>query len=385
MALSPLRLKIAGPRMRRLFLRAFSLLLLIFLLAQRPSAHAQAGDPWQLIAEVNALRASYGLPPYEVDNALMAAAQAHSEYQAQLGTWTHSGPGGSRPHDRAVAAGYGGGAQVYVSENVAVGPDLSPSATVYQLWQDAVHLDTMISPNYTHIGAGAAEAGGDVYYTIDVGYIAGEPGAGAPPSGTQPAPGGTPAATALAMVPIAAATPRADGTIIHVVQYGQFLENIAKAYNMPLNTLLEQNYLNINTVIFPGDKLVIQPSTTAVATGGAAGTVTPQSGTSATPQSGEEKANAGSGTATDRPIKITATPTAAPPEAGRTPVSPGAPLAPEAASSPGDPATLGSGGIPATSRAEARSGPDYLLILVIVLGVAGGGLIALGGAIKRIT
>lgn len=370
--------------MRSLFIRALPLLLLSSLFVFRPQpAAAQAGDPWQLIAEVNALRASYGLPAYEVNSALMAAAQSHSEYQAQLGAWTHSGPGGSRPHDRAVAAGYGGGAQVYVSENVAMGADLSPATTVYQLWQDAVHLETMISPDYTHIGAGAAQADGTVYYTIDVGYIAGEPGADSPPAGTQPAPGGAPAPTAIALVPIAAATPRPDGAIIHVVQYGQFLENIAKTYKIPLNNLLEQNYLNINTVIFPGDKLIIQPSTTA-------GAATPQTGTPGvnntpgvndTPGANEKAASAARAEKTEAK---TLTPTARPQEPTSTLTPQGTALALAAVPGSSDPAALGSGGMPVAAQAEARSGPDYLLILVIVLGVAGGGLIALGSAVKRV-
>jgi uncharacterized protein YkwD len=116
---------------RKIVLIVIALCLIAPMMAvDAPRTKAQAGDAWSLIAEVNALRASYGLPPYEVNNALMAAAQAQSEWQAEIGTWSHSGPDGSRPHDRAVAYGYGGGAQVYISENVAMGIDLSPQDTV---------------------------------------------------------------------------------------------------------------------------------------------------------------------------------------------------------------------------------------------------------------
>ena len=102
--------------MRKLFTLILALgLVLPALFTQPTSSSAQAGDAWQLIAEVNALRAAYGLSPYEVNNALMSAAQKQSDYQASIGTWTHTGAGGSRPYDRAVAAGYGGGAQVFVS------------------------------------------------------------------------------------------------------------------------------------------------------------------------------------------------------------------------------------------------------------------------------
>lgn len=342
------------------------LLVAIFLpllAAGAPRVAAEDADPWSLIAEVNALRASYGLPPYEVNNALMAAAQGHSEYQAQIGQWTHSGPGGSRPHDRAVAAGYGGGAQVYVSENVALGSEIGAHEVVYQMWQDAVHLETMISPNYRHIGAGAASAGGYTYFTIDVGYIAGDPGGGPQPPAGTPGTGGTPVATAIAMVPIQLATPRPDGAIIHVVQYGQFLINIAKAYEVPLNDLLTKNYLTDKTVIFPGDKLIIQPSGTSVETQGATRTE-------------QNTGSKGKGT----PTPGRATPTARPPT--RTPMqiqaTPVAILALEGSGPDGASAPMVQ-----QPLVPARSGPDYLLITVLVIGGLGLALVLFGNALKR--
>jgi uncharacterized protein YkwD len=234
------------------------------MMVQPARTYAQAGDAWQLIAEVNGLRGAYGLPPYEINNSLMAAAQGHSDYQAQIGSWTHTGSGGSRPHDRAVAAGYGGGAQVYVSENVATGNNLSTSRTVNEMWQDAIHLETMISSSYTHIGAGVGHAGDWVYYTIVVGYIAGSPGSGTNPGDDSPPSvgGGTPAPTVIPIQPISIATPGADGSIIHVVQYGQFLENIASAYEVSLNNLLTLNGLSQEAIIYPGDKLLIKANQT---------------------------------------------------------------------------------------------------------------------------
>lgn len=80
---------------------------------------------YDVLAAVNALRANNGLPPLVANSSLMASAQAHSEYQAFLGTWTHEGAGGSTPKSRAIAAGYGGGATVFISENVA---EISPTA-----------------------------------------------------------------------------------------------------------------------------------------------------------------------------------------------------------------------------------------------------------------
>jgi uncharacterized protein YkwD/LysM repeat protein len=232
------------------------------LFTQPNHSNAQVGDAWQLIAEVNALRAAYGLSPYEVNNALMSAAQNQSDYQGSIGSWTHTGPGGSRPHDRAVAAGYGGGARVFVSENVAMGIDLGTSRTVNEMWQDAIHLETMISPLYTHIGAGVGHADGWVYYTIVVGYIAGSAGSDPAPE-TPTSPGSaesdtTPLPAVMPLEPIRVAAPAADGSIQHVVQLGQFLANIAVAYDMELNDLLAINGLSDQSVIYPGDKLLIK-------------------------------------------------------------------------------------------------------------------------------
>jgi hypothetical protein len=225
----------------------------------------------------------------------------------------------------------------------------------------------MISSDYRHIGAGVAEADGQVYYTIDVGYIAGDSGPrpGSQPTNAPTLPGGTPAPTAIALVPITAATPNPDGSIVHVVQYGQFLENIAKAYGITLSELLEINYMNQDTVIFPGDKLLIMSSTTPNAALSGNGTLalaesnTPTGSPSRTP--------------TAQPRRSTPKP---PPEEA-TQVALAAVVAPDEASS----ATPGVEIYTQTNETRQRS--DFLLVIVFVLAVAGGGLIALGSAIKR--
>ena len=122
-------------------------------------------------------------------------------------------------------------------------------------------------------------ADGVVYYTLDVGYVAGEEGApgqaqppAAPPSqgGNQAAPpAGTPVA---AVIPVVEATPREDGSVIHEVQAGQALWNIAAIYKISLSYLLTLNGLTENTLIYPGDKLLIRPPK-----------ATPTPGTSPTP------------------------------------------------------------------------------------------------------
>ncbi len=148
-----------------LILLLLSSLLVISMLVSRPrSTAAQAGSASALIGAVNQLRAANGLPPLQVNSILMSIAQGHSNYQASIGSVTHTGPGGSRPRDRAAAAGYGGGGTIFISENIAGGANLSVSEVI-SWWQgDAPHLNTMLGSQYVDVGAGVAVSGNYVYY-----------------------------------------------------------------------------------------------------------------------------------------------------------------------------------------------------------------------------
>ncbi len=349
--------------MRRILIIFLAISLILPVVAsQARQTKAQTGDAWELISGVNALRAAYGLPPYEVNNALMASAQRHSNYQAQIGSWTHTGPGGSRPHDRAVAAGYGGGAQVFVSENVATGINLSTSRTVNEMWQDAIHLETMISPHYTHIGAGVGQAGDWVYYTINVGYIGGAAGSGAPPANNAAptAVAGTPAPTAIPIEPISIATSGSDGSIVHVVQWGQFLENIAKAYEVPLKDMLALNGLSDQAVIYPGDKLLIMVGQTPESTTEDDPTATPEEADNVTPTPTDER-------------------TSKPPTKTPSPVPLAMSLSTESVPTSITPSEGNQ------SPQDEGQGLDYLLYAVFGLAVTGTALILFGSALKKRT
>jgi uncharacterized protein YkwD len=225
----------------------------------------------EVISLVNQLRAANGLPPYQVDSSLMAAAQGHSDYMAATGGSTgHTGPGGSSPKQRAIAAGYGGGATVFVSENIATGTNMTAARAV-ELWQgDSLHLNTMLSPNYTDAGAGVASDGNVTYFTLDVGYIAGQAGSNPPaptitPGGPTLAPTRTP--SGFIVQPVQTVTPMPDGSIVHTVGPGEVLFNIAVAYGVKLSEIYRLNNLNENSVIFPGQKLKIKgPDPTATPT-----------------------------------------------------------------------------------------------------------------------
>ncbi len=218
------------------------------------SALFQADSPQDLIASVNHLRQVNGLSAYQVNSALMQAAQQQADWQAAQGEVTHTGQGGTRPKDRAAAAGYGGGATIFVSENIAGGYQMS-AADAVAMWQgDDPHLNTMLGPNYRDVGAGVAAAGDTVYYVLLAGYVAGEA-----PAATAPAVTATPSSGEgqNAGVEIVTSTPAADGSVKHVVQPGDSLWGIAVAYKVSIARLMSLNGLTANAVLYPGQTIVI--------------------------------------------------------------------------------------------------------------------------------
>ncbi|HSQ26372.1 MAG TPA: CAP domain-containing protein [Anaerolineales bacterium] len=256
-----------------------SCLLFVFLISiSFTPGRAKTDSAYDLIASVNQLREANGLPAYRINGSLMAAAQSHSEYQASIGTITHTGAGGSSAKSRAIAAGFGDGATVYVSENIAGGTNMSYQQAV-QMWQgDSLHLNTMLGGSYTDAGAGVAYAGDRVYFTLDVGYVAGAPGSGAPviSSSSQP-----PAATSIPFQPLVTSTPAPDGSVTHKVLSGQTLWSISAIYQVSLPEILALNGFNNSTLIFPGDEILIR-SASVTATSGATQTDQPSTPTPTT-------------------------------------------------------------------------------------------------------
>lgn len=251
----------------------FLLLLAVFCALALPQArvYSAAPSPYDMIAAVNDLRAGLGLAPLEIDGSLMAAAQGQADYLASIAPNVgdgHSGPGGSRPPDRALAAGYPLGPGTNVIENwAASSPSTSLSDIIYSTWSDTLHWNTMTASDAVHVGAGIAEGGGLVYYILDVGVKYGSGGTtGGGVASTIP----TTAVTAQ-VAPVQVATPNAEGKIIHTVKLGQALWSIAAAYDMTVDQIKASNGLKGET-IYVGQELVIQaaytptPSPTATLT-----------------------------------------------------------------------------------------------------------------------
>jgi len=230
------------------------------------SAQPAFAPPYQsntndLIAEVNSLRGANGLPPYTVSPILMGTAQAQADYMAAIGNVTHSGPGGIGLTQRLLNAGYPLAGELslggFRAENITGGPNLTAAQAVSQWQGDALHLNTMLSPNLTEIGAGVAKVGNTYYMVIDCAQPTSSgqlqeytPGPGDPVVGTS--------APNDFIVPIITSTPDENGLVYHDVQYGQTLWAIAIEYGVKIDEIRALNNLGPGTDIYRGDRLLVR-------------------------------------------------------------------------------------------------------------------------------
>ncbi|MBT7073868.1 MAG: LysM peptidoglycan-binding domain-containing protein [Anaerolineae bacterium] len=246
-----------------IFLFLLSALLIPIIASARVSKPAT--DAYSLIAEVNALRTANGLAPYAISATLMSVAQAHSDYQAATSSVTHYSADGSRPFQRALAAGYPVSGDLtlggFFSENIVAGNGLTVTRAV-EIWQgDAPHLNTMLSSHLTEVGAGVTNVNGYIYYTLD----ASAPSDGAvpvytpDPNLTPDSMGATGALPTLDLImPVITSTPSQNGKVIHEVQVGQSVWGIADVYGTTVQEIRALNNMSADELVYPGELLFIR-------------------------------------------------------------------------------------------------------------------------------
>lgn len=218
--------------------------LCLLLLAGMQSASAQGAS--QIFTLVNQFRANNGLPAFQYNATLAAAAQNQANFMAVNAVFSsHVGEGGSTPQTRANAAGYIG----YVVENIVGGTGLTPSRGLIWWQNSPVHYNTLVTSRYTQAGTGFATNGSENFYVL----VVGRPSDAPPPQNT---PNNSP--EALFITPIVMSTPNEDGSIVHVVQEGQALWSLSAHYEVPLTDLLLYNGLKENSFLQPGDEVIIQ-------------------------------------------------------------------------------------------------------------------------------
>ena len=222
------------------------------------TVQAQAGAPWEVLAEINAYRGANGLAPLVENQYLNIAAQNHVNWMVETGQYTHTGANGSTATDRALAVGYGEGSYARVTENWARGYDLTASGAVYDLWMPSdIHNSQMLTTSYNEFGAGVAlSPEGMTVYVVKFGLVVGS----APGPTTEQTPGpNSPAITPEPFIQaVVTAEPNPDGSVVHIVQYGHTLWSIANAYKINMPDLLTQNGITEEYPIFPEQELVIK-------------------------------------------------------------------------------------------------------------------------------
>ena len=133
------------------------------------------------------------------------------------------------------------------------------------VWSDDVHMWPMTQAKYTHVGAGSYTGGnGTTYYVLHAAYV-GE-GGSAPSNNYPAATSSGPAVTSEPLVePVFTVTPQADGSIVHVVKYGQTLSTIATWYGVTIDQIKQLNNL-VGENIYVGQSLIIKLAPTPTIT-----------------------------------------------------------------------------------------------------------------------
>jgi LysM repeat protein len=232
--------------------------------AQTPTITTSDLTVVNIITAVNALRASNGLTPYQVDPFLMGYAQEHARYQASINILTHVHSDGSMPAQR--------GAQ----EDIAFASlgSLNVDILINQMWSDDAQTQALIGFRSGTIGVGLASNTENDFISLDV-----RPET-APP--VQPTQNSSPNATPEITRP---------GELVHTVQDGQTLWSIAVTYGITINDLRRMNAMQVGAdQIIPGQKLIVKEAPTETLTAAVTATFTP-------------------GPATETPIPPTAAPT----------------------------------------------------------------------------
>jgi LysM repeat protein len=220
----------------------------------------------QLIEVVNNLRLSYGLPALATHPILMQSAQSQADYMASTGQATHSRPGGISYTEQLLSLGFplagdlslGG----FRAENVLNSSDPLIWNGVPQGWQDADHMNTMLSQNFTHIGAGVSQGSGGYYYVVDTTASTSNGQMQDSASGIIGSASNEAAGVSQYMVAVVKATARPDGDVIHSVQYGQTLWSIAIEYGTTIKNIQALNNLGEDLVVYQGQALLVQKAAT---------------------------------------------------------------------------------------------------------------------------
>ncbi len=227
--------------------------------------------PAEIIEAVNNLRLSHGLNPLSIHPVLMqVAAQQASALAFSEGAVGHERPCGMTLGQQLLSMGYPllGDLSLdgYRSENWVAAETIEQ---VMSFWQgDDLHLNTMISPNRSDIGA-AVTVGDQIYVVLETAWST---SSGQMQYDAYPILTGIPMTQTLCAgfasgeisdysIPVAVSTARPDGDVVHEVKYGQNLWTIADLYHVSVEEIKRLNGLTDDNIVV-GWKLLVQKAAT---------------------------------------------------------------------------------------------------------------------------
>jgi LysM repeat protein len=161
---------------------------------------------------------------------------------------SHTGAGGSSPLSRAITAGFNG----YVIENIVGGAKMSPRQGLIWWQNSPIHLNALVTMRYPEAGVGFASDGSQNMYVLVVGRHSDSP------AFNQASTAGGNSAAPLIITPIELAEPREDGAIIHIMQQGQALWTVAAYYDVDLDFLYLINNLTKEDILHPGNDVFVR-------------------------------------------------------------------------------------------------------------------------------
>jgi uncharacterized protein YkwD/LysM repeat protein len=254
-----------------------TLLVLVWSIVPPESVKAQSQlpqegitSPSQLIDAVNNLRLSYGLQPLTFHPVLMQSSQSQADYMAASGQVTHDRPDGVSYTQQLLTLGFplagdlslGG----FRAENILSSNGPLVWNGVPPGWQDADHMNTMLSQNITHIGAGISQGNGRYYYALDTAAATGtgqmQTDAAIILTSVPASEAGDSSGISQYMVPVVLNTALPSGDVIHKVQYGQSLWSIAIEYATTIKNIQALNNLGEDLVVYQGQELLVKKAAT---------------------------------------------------------------------------------------------------------------------------
>jgi uncharacterized protein YkwD len=133
-------------------------------------APSRQTSAYEMIAAMNTLRVSFGLPALVEDPIINAVAQSTAATMAANNMSWHIGD----VRGRLAAAGYGNGAMVWATENFAMSSSGMGIDEIMAVWADPDHMRPAVDAAYCNVGAGVAQVNGKTYYVLQAAYISGQ-------------------------------------------------------------------------------------------------------------------------------------------------------------------------------------------------------------------